>query len=157
MGHRQRKSCPDIASFMFPHSIVPTPALSTTAQDCALIFYFSGKQENRVVFTGLTAEEKAASGNNTSGHRLTCGCTNTTGLAPLHWLDVKGMVLPEDSARRTLVDYKTANRQPGSAVHLRINGAGFSCAEAGKYTCVVGTNTRSVLVTPTGECSKQCA
>ena len=107
------------------------------------------------MFTGLTAEEKAASGNNTSGHRLTCACTNTTGLAPLQWMGVNGMVLPEDRSR-SLVDYKTANRQPGSAVHLRINKAGFSCAEAGNYTCEVGNNTRSVLVTPIGECSKQC-
>ena len=128
------------------------PALSTTAQDCALTFYLFGSQSNRVVFTGLTAEEKAASGNNTSGHRLTCACTSVEGLTPLQWLDVNGMVLPEDRSR-SLVDYKTTNRQPGSAVHLRINKAGFSCAEAGNYTCVVGTNTRSVLVTPIGECS----
>ena len=109
------------------------------------------------MFTGLTAEEMAASGNNTSGHRLTCACTSVEGLTPLQWLDVNGMVLPEDRARRALVDYKVAGgNQPGSAVHLRINKAGFSCDEAGKYTCVVGTNTRSVLVTPIGECSKQC-
>ena len=133
------------------------PGLLVTAQnECALTFYFTGNQQNRVVFTGLTAEENAASGNNTSGHRLTCACINTTGLAPLQWLDVNGMVLPEDRARRALVDYRLASNQPGSAVHLRINRAGFSCAEAGKYTCVVGTNTRSVLVTPIGERSKQC-
>ena len=106
------------------------------------------------MFTGLTAEEMAASGNNTSGHRLTCACTSVEGLTPLQWLDVNGMVLPEDRSR-SLIDYKTANRQPGSAMHLRINKAGFSCAEAGNYTCVVGTNTRSVLVTPIGESSKQ--
>ena len=127
------------------------------------------------MFTGLTAEEMAASGNNTSGHRLTCACTSVEGLTPLQWLDVNGMVLPKESneglillqwldvngmvlpedCARSLIDYKTASRQPGSAVHLRINKAGFSCAEAGNYTCVVGTNTRSVLVTPIGECSKQ--
>ena len=105
------------------------------------------------MFTGLTAEEMAAR-SNTSGHRLTCACTNTIGLAPLQWMGVNGMVLPEDR-RGSLVDYKAASNQPGSAVHLRINKAGFSCAEAGNYTCVVGTNTRSVLVTPIGECSKQ--
>ena len=140
---------------MFPHSIVPNPVPSTTAQDCALTFYFTGSQQNRVVFTGLTAEEKAASSNYTSGHRLTCSCTSVEGLTPLQWLDVNGMVLPKDRSR-SLVDYKIAGGQPGSAVHLRINKAGFSCAEAGNYTCVVGTNTRSVLVTPIGECSKQC-
>ena len=107
------------------------------------------------MFTGLTAEEKAASGNNTSGHRLTCACTSVEGLTPLQWLGVNRMVLPKDS-KVSLVDYKAAGNQPGSAVHLRINKAGLSCAEAGNYTCVVGTNTRSVLVTPIGECSKQC-
>ena len=132
------------------------PGLLVTAQnDCALSFYIFGNRQDRVVFTGLTAEEKAMSGNNTSGHRLTCACTSVEGLTPLQWLDVNGMVLPEDRSR-SLIDYKTTNRQPGSAVHLRINKAGFSCAEAGKYTCVVGNNTRSVLVTPIGECSKQC-
>ena len=141
---------------LFLPSLPSHPALSTTAQDCALRFYIFGNRQNRVVFTGLTAEEKAASGNNTSGHRLTCACINTTGLAPLQWLDVNGMVLPKDRPRRSLVDYKIAGGQPGSAVHLRINRAGFSCAEAGNYTCVVGNNTRSVLVTPIGECSKQC-
>ena len=132
------------------------PGLLVTAQTCPLTIYFrvDGSQVRRVVFTGLTAEEKAASGNNTSGHRLTCACTSVEGLTPLQWLDVNGMVLPEDRSR-SLVDYKTTNRQPGSAVHLRINKAGFSCAEAGNYTCVVGTNTRSVLVTPIGESSKQ--
>ena len=133
------------------------PGLLVTAQnECALRFYIIGNRQNRVVFTGLTAEEKAASGNNTSGHRLTCACTSDEGLTTLQWLDVNGMVLPEDRARHSLVDYKIAGGQPGSAVHLRINRAGFSCAEAGNYTCVVGTNTRSVLVTPIGECSKQC-
>ena len=140
---------------LFLPSLPSHPALSTTAQDCALRFYIFGNRQNRVVFTGLTAEEKAASGNNTSGHRLTCACTSVEGLTPLQWLDVNGMVLPEDRSR-SLIDYKTTNRQPGSAVHLRINKAGFSCAEAGKYTCVVGNNTRSVLVTPIGEWSKQC-
>ena len=140
---------------MLPHSIVPNPVPSTTAQDCALTFYFLGNQQNRVVFTGLTAEENAASGNNTSGHRLTCACSSIEGLIPLQWLDVNGMVLREDR-KVSLVDYKRSYRQPGSAVHLRINKAGFSCAEAGNYTCVVGTNTRNVLVTPIGECSKWC-
>ena len=136
---------------VFPPSLL-APALSTTAQDCALRFYFTGSQSNRVVFTGLTAEEKAATGNNTSGHRLTCACTSVEGLTPLQWLDVNGMVLREDR-KVSLVDYKVAGNQPGSAVRLRINKAGFSCAEAGNYTCVVGNNTRSVLVTPIGKCS----
>ena len=132
------------------------PGLLVTAQnECALRFYFTGSQQDRVVFTGLTAEEKATSDNNTRGHRLTCACTSVEGLTPLQWLDVNGMVLREDRSR-SLIDYKIPGGQPGSAVHLRINKAGFSCAEAGNYTCVVGNNTRSVLVTPIGECSKQC-
>ena len=70
-------------------------------------------------------------------------------------MDVNGVELP-DSKPRQLVDFKVPNIQPGSAVNLRINKAGFSCAEAGNYTCVVGNNTRTVLVTPVGECGKQC-
>ena len=53
-----------------------------------------------------------------------------------------------------LVDYTVANRQPGSVVNLRINKARFSCADAGVYTCVVGSNKKRVLVTPIGECTK---
>ena len=65
------------------------------------------------------------------------------------------MALPNSNTTQ-LVDYKVAKKQPGSAVNLRINKGGFSCAEAGEYTCVVGTNNRTVLVTPIGECGKQC-
>ena len=131
-------------------------ALSTAAQRCALTFYFVGSQQDRVVFTGLTAEELTRSDNTTTGHRLTCSCANVTGLVPLQWLDGSGKVLP-DNMPGQLVDYRVATRQPGSAVHLRINKGGFSCAEAGEYTCVVGNNTRSVLVTPIGECGKLAA
>ena len=69
-------------------------------------------------------------------------------------MGVNGAVLPKNR-RQQLVDFRVATNQPGSAVHLRINKAGFSCAEAGTYTCVVGSNTRTVLVTPVGECRKQ--
>ena len=92
------------------------------------------------------------SGNTTVGHRLTCACTTIKDLTPLQWLDVNGQKVTKNTISE-LVDYKPAPKQPGSAVHLRINKDGFSCAEAGSYTCVVGTNTRSVLVTPIGECS----
>ena len=109
----------------------------------------TGTQQDRVVFTGLTAEERARSDTTTTGHRLTCACPTVEDLTPLQWLDESGMELPNSRARR-LVDYKEAGNQPGSAVHLRINKPGFSCAEAGEYTCVVGNNTRTVLVTPIG-------
>ena len=111
-------------------------------------------QQDRVVFTGLTAEEEARSGT-TTGHRLICASTTFDGLTPLQWLDGSGMELPNSKSRR-LVDYKEAGNQPGSAVHFRINQDGFSCAEAGVYTCVVGTNTRTVLVTPIGEQASSC-
>ena len=107
------------------------------------------------MFTGLTDDEVARSDSATVGSRLTCACANTTGLTPLQWLDGSGKVLP-DHMYEQLVDYRVANNQDGSAVHLRINKGGFSCAEAGEYTCVVGNNTRTVLVTPIGECGKQC-
>ena len=61
------------------------------------------------------------------------------------------MAFPNNIARQ-LADYRAANRQ----LNLRINKAGFSCAEAGEYTCVVGPYNRTVLVTPIGECGKQC-
>ena len=107
------------------------------------------------MFTGLTAEELARSDNTTTGHRLTCSCVNMTDLNPLQWLDVSGVELPSTDTTQ-VVDYKEAGNQPGSAVNLRINKGSFSCAEAGVYTCVVGNNSRTVLVTPNGEYSKQC-
>ena len=125
-------------------------------EPCALTFYLTGTpQPQRVVFTGLTADERAWSGNTTTGWRLTCACVSNRGLTPLQWLDANGEVLPKNN-KQQLVDFRVANSQPGSAVHLRINRAGFSCAEAGTYTCVVGSSTRTVLVTPVGECGKQC-
>ena len=108
------------------------------------------------MFTGLTAEEKATNNNSAIGSRLTCGCDDMGELAPVHWLNSSGIVLHEDDRTNELVDYKPAPNQPGTAVHLRINRDGFSCAEAGSYTCVIGNNNRSVLVTPIGECSRQC-
>ena len=114
-----------------------------------------GNQEDRAVFTGLTAEELVRRDTTTTGDKLTCACVDRAGLTPLQWLDWNKVALPNNNARQ-LVDYKVSNRQPGSAVNLRINRDGFSCAEAGAYTCVVGNNTRTVLVTPIGEYSKQC-
>ena len=108
-----------------------------------------GYQRDRVAFTGLTAEE-GATDVITIGDKLTCACVNVTGLTPQKWLDWNQTLLPNND-RRQPVDYKAANRQPGSAVNLRVNRDGFSCTEAGVYTCVVGTNTRTVLVTPIGE------
>ena len=138
-------------ALLFPGTVVTTGQ----AQECELTFYMTGTQQNRVVFTGLTAEEGARSDNTTTGHRLTCACPTIEGLTPLQWLDESGMVLPNNRAR-WLVDYKEAGNQPGSAVHFRINQDGFSCAEAGVYTCVIGTNTRTVLVTPIGEWASSC-
>ena len=105
------------------------------------------------MFTGLTAEEKATNDNSTLGSILACDCTDSEGLTPVYWLGNNGMLLPEDDRNEELVDYRVANNQPGTAVYLRINRAGFSCAEAGIYICVIGTNNRSILVTPIGECS----
>ena len=163
LGQRSRASCMEercgkrhsidverFPSLLFPGTVVTTGQ----AQECALTFYMFGNQEDRVMFTGLTAEELARRDTTTIGDKLTCACVNRTGLAPLQWLDGSGTVLPNNN--QGLVDYKAANRRPGSAVNLRINQDGFSCAEAGEYTCVVGTNTRTVLVTPIGECVKQC-
>ena len=116
-------------------------------------FYFRpndiASPRNRVVFTGFTPEERIANGNLSVGHRLICNCTNIEGLAPRHWLDINGNVLQRNG--RLLVDYRLFSRQSRTEVILRIRRNGFSCTEAGTYTCVVGTNTRTVLVTPFGE------
>ena len=128
---------------------------SGQTQECELTFYTNGSQQDRVVFTGLTAEELARRDTTSTGHRLTCACVNATGLTPLQWLDWNKVALPNSNTTQ-LVDYKVAKKQPGSAVNLRINKGGFSCAEAGEYTCVVGNDNRTVLVTPIGECGKQC-
>ena len=125
-----------------------------TDQQCSLIFYFrndsTDTQNDHVLFTGLTPEEVIMSGNTTIGHRLTCACATIEGLEPRFWRGLNDLLLPEQSTA-FLVDYKLADNQPGSAVHLRINKDEFSCAEAGNYTCYVGNNTRTALVTPTGE------
>ena len=164
LGQRSRASCMEercgkrhsIDVERFPTLLFPgTVVTAGLPQECELTFYMTGSQRDRVVFTGLTAEERARSGNTTTGHRLTCACVDMPGLTPLQWLDESGMELPNSRSRR-LVDYKEAGNQPGSAVHLRINKDDFPCTEAGVYTCVVGNNTRTVLVTPIGEYSKQC-
>lgn len=127
-----------------------------TDQQCSLAFYFRteepSRQNDHVVFTGLTAEEVMASGNTTIGHRLTCACTTIVGLKPRLWMGLNNKLLPIKS-KSFLVDYKLADKEPGSAVHLRIHENYFSCTDAGTYTCVIGNNTRTVLVTPIGEYS----
>ena len=139
----------------FPAPLLPgTLVTAGQPQECALTFYMFGNQEDRVMFTGLTAEELARRDTTTTGHKLTCACIDMPGLTPVQWLNGSGIVLPNNN--QGLVDYKAANKRPGSAVNLRINQDGFSCAEAGEYTCVVGTNNRTVLVTPIGECGKHC-
>ena len=143
--------CLSIDAHLFPGTLVT----AGQAQECPLTLYMNVTQQDRVVFTGLTAEELARRDTTTIGHRLICACVNMAGLTPLRWLDESGKELPKNKGGR-LVDYSVAKKQPGSAVTLRINKGSFSCAEAGEYTCVVGMNNRTVLVTPIGECGKQC-
>ena len=144
-----------MSSSACPSLLFPGHVVTAGQTECALTFYLTvTSQQQRVVFTGLTAAERARSGNTTTGHRLTCACVSDEGLTPLQWLDVNGAVLPKNKPRQQLVDFKVAGNQPGSAVHLRINKASFSCVEAGNYTCVVGNNTRTALVTPVGECGR---
>ena len=82
------------------------------------------------------------------GHRLACACNETEERSPISWEDGNGRVLPKVTTG-AIVDYKVARRNKGKAAHLRIK-RGFSCAEAGEYTCVVGESRRSVFVTPRG-------
>ena len=106
----------------------------------------------RAVFTGLTPEELVANSNINIGPRLICDCT-VEGLTQRHWLDIYGNVLPTD--RDLVVDYRARlpDEQPGTAVILRINKNRFSCTDAGTYTCIIGSNSRTLLVTPYGRWS----
>ena len=89
-----------------------------------------------------------ANNNIDTGSRLICECT-VEGLTPRYWLDIFGNVLPTD--RSLVVDYRVWRDDPsGTAVILRINRKRFSCTEAGTYTCVIGSNSRTLLVTPFG-------
>lgn len=87
----------------------------------------------------------AGTGNVHTGHRLTCACNSTTrGRGAPRWLDRNGVALPK-LAKSGAVDYKVTR---GKA-HLRIK-KGFSCADAGEYTCVFKGSRRTVFVTPEG-------
>ena len=125
-----------------------------TTEECSLRFRLHPNDllnpRYRVVFTGLTPEELVANNNINIGPRIICDCT-VEGLAQRHWLDIYGNVLPTD--RNLVVDYRVRlpDEQPGTAVILRINKNRFSCTEAGTYTCVIGNNNRTLLVTPFGK------
>ena len=123
-----------------------------TTEQCSLRFRLHPNEllnpRNRAVFTGLTNEEMVANNNANTGSRLICECT-VEGLTPRHWLDIHDKVLPTD--RSLVVDYRVWRDNPsGTAVILRINRNRFSCTEAGTYTCVIGSNSRTLLVTPFG-------
>ena len=92
----------------------------------------------RAVFTD-------AEGQRYTGNRLTCACNSTTrrGGAP-RWLDRNGGDLPKLD-KDEVVDYKVTRGR----VRLRIK-KGFSCADAGEYTCVFKESRRTVFVTPKG-------
>ena len=122
------------------------------AQTCSLRFQLHPDEllnpQNRAVFTGLTEDEVVANNNTDTGSRLICECT-VAGLTPNSWLDIFSNVLPTDES--LVVDYKVWRDDPSStAVILRINNNSFSCTEAGTYTCVIGSNSRTLLVTPYG-------
>ena len=98
------------------------------AQECELTFYTFGPQQDSCVYW-----PHGRRGGQEWHH--------------LHWAQTDLCLRQCD---------RTSSLGLGLAVNLRINQEGFSCAEAGEYTCVVGTNNRTVLVTPIGECGKQC-
>ena len=140
-------------SWVYAVSLFTCAGLQVAAQRCTPRFSLHPDDiespQRRVVFTGFTPEEKVANGNIDIGHRLICTCAEIEGLTPRRWLDINGNVVPSNMS--LLVDSRPAHGQPGTAVTLHINNDSFSCAEAGTYTCVVGTNIRTVLVTPFGE------
>ena len=136
------------------HSLLPGLLVAAqTTEQCSLRFRLHPDEllnpRSRAVFTGLTPEELMANNNTNIGSRLICDCT-VEGLTPSYWLDIFGKVLPTD--RNLVVDYRVRlpDEQPGTAVILRINRNRFSCTEAGTYTCVIGSNSRTVRVTPYG-------
>ena len=131
------------------------PGLLVAAQateECSLRFRLHPNEllnpRSRAVFTGLTQEELVANGDTNIGSRLICDCT-VEGLTPRYWLDIFGKVLPTD--RKLVVDYRVwRDDLSGTAAILRINRNRFSCTEAGTYTCVIGSNSRTLQVTPYG-------
>lgn len=134
----------------------PCPGLLVAAQtteQCSLSFRLHPNDlqnpRNHALFTGLTPQELVASNNRDVGRRLICDCT-VEGLTS-YWLDIFGNKLPTD--KTLVVDYRKRqpDEQPGTAVILRINKNSFSCTEAGIYTCVIGNNDRTLLVTPYGK------
>jgi len=122
------------------------------AQTCSLRFQLHPDEllnpQNRALFTGLTNDEIVANNYTNTGSRLICDCT-VEGLTPSYWLDIFSNVLPTDTS--LVVDYEVWQDDPSrTAVILRINKNPFSCTEAGTYTCVIGSNTRTLMVTPYG-------
>lgn len=118
-------------------------------RSCPLKLYLTKRNRaNKFVkYTGLTADEQDESGG-TDGGKLTCACVNTTEITPVHWSGVDGALLSNSS--RHPIYYALARNQPGTAVRLHIKKRHFNCTNAGKYTCVIGNNKRTVTVTPNG-------
>ena len=126
------------------------PALSVATKPCVLSFHAAAKQKQRAVFTDLPLDESATVFCTATGQRLICVCNETTTPSPVHWIDRNGKVLPKlKKAVYYRLDHKLKRKKSWTAVQLRIK-KGFSCAEAGVYTCVIGESRRSVLVTPVG-------
>ena len=115
-----------------------------------LSFHAAGKQKQRAVFTALPYGESATVLDTATGKKLICVCNETTTPSQVHWLDRNDKVLPKlKKAVYYRLDRKLKRKKSWTAVQLRIRN-GFSCAEAGVYTCVIGESRRSVLVTPVG-------
>ena len=140
-----------IVCSLLPSSLHLHPALSAATKPCELSFHAAGKQKQRAVFTALPYDVSATVFGNTTGKKLICVCNETTTHCPVHWLDRNGKVLPKlkNGAVYFRLDHELKRKKSWTAVQLRIKN-GFSCAEAGVYTCVIGESRRSVLVTPVG-------
>ena len=119
------------------------------SQHCDLNFNLTvSSPDNTAEFFGLTASERVDVGGNSTCSTLTCSCPAIAGL-PAWWQNPPGSAFSNGSLHQGGAGI-LADGLPGTAVQLTISTT-FTCADAGNYTCVIGNNTRPVLVLPVGK------
>ena len=121
------------------------------SQHCDLNFNLTvSSPDNTAEFVGLTASERVDVDGNNTGSILTCSCPTIAGL-PAWWQLPPGSASSNGSTSLQRESASIlADGLPGTAVQLNISTT-FTCADAGNYTCVIGNNTRQVLVLPVGK------
>ena len=123
------------------------------SQQCDLRFNLSVSNPNNIAqFIGLAASEKVAAGGNSTGSTLTCSCPTNPAL-PARWHGPPISAPSNESSQQAKSIFPVEKEVPVASGSLHINSM-FICAEAGNYTCVIGNNTRQVLVLPVGKCNR---